>query len=107
MTTTVESGTTTPVDIGTLIARSPETKNGRAYIAGTGVLVMRIAGWYRLGWSAEEIARQVVLTLAQVHAALAYYHANYDEIEAQIAEEGSLYEQGLREYQEKLEKREA
>jgi hypothetical protein len=30
------------------------------------------------------------LTLAQVHAALAYYHANSDEIEADIAQEAQL-----------------
>jgi hypothetical protein len=29
------------------------------------------------------------LTLAQVHAALAYYHVNRDEIETDIAEEGA------------------
>jgi homoserine acetyltransferase len=31
------------------------------------------------------------LTLAQVYAALAYYHANRDEIEADLAEEDAEY----------------
>jgi hypothetical protein len=31
------------------------------------------------------------LSLAQVYAALAYYHANRDEIEADLAEEDSEY----------------
>lgn len=33
------------------------------------------------------------MTLAQVHAALAYYHANREEIEQDIAEEEAVAEQ--------------
>lgn len=45
-------------------------------------------GWYKLGWSPEEIVdRRGHLSLAQVYAALASYHANRDEIEADIAAE--------------------
>ena len=43
-------------DIGTLIAQSPGVCGGRPRIAGTGVSVRRIVGWYKLGWSPEEIA---------------------------------------------------
>jgi uncharacterized protein (DUF433 family) len=79
---------TAPVDIGTLITRSPAIRGGRPRIAGTGVTVQRIVGWYKLGNSPEEIAHQYGhLSLAQVHAALAYYHANREEIEAAIAED--------------------
>jgi uncharacterized protein (DUF433 family) len=40
------------------------------------------------GLSPEEIALEYPhLTLAQVHAALAYYHANRDEIENDIAQD--------------------
>ena len=82
---------TTLVDIGTLIVRSPEIRNGQPRIAGTGVTVRRIVGWYKLGLSPEEIAEEFGhLTLAQVHAALAYYHANQAEIEAIIAAEEKL-----------------
>lgn len=92
----------TSVDIGTLITKSPEMKSGRPVISGTGVMVMRIAGWYKLGLSPEEIAREIPhLTLAQVYAALAYYHANKEEIEAQIAEETELYEKYAKESEEK------
>ena len=39
--------------------------------------------WYQTGMSPEEIALEYPhLSLAQVHAALAYYHANREEIEA-------------------------
>jgi uncharacterized protein (DUF433 family) len=76
------------IDIGTLIESSPEIRNGGPCIAGTGVAVRRIAGWHNLGLTPEEIAAKIErLTLAQIHAALAYYHANRNEIEADIAAE--------------------
>ena len=79
---------TITVDIGTLIVQTPDIRGGRPRIAGTGVTVQRIAGWYKLGLTPEEIADRIGhLTLAQVHAALAYYHANRDEIEAAIRAE--------------------
>src|SRR5947209_19741793 len=78
----------TTVEIGSLITRTPEVRGGRPRIAGTGVTVRRIVGWYKLGFTPEEITREIPhLTLAQVHAALAYYHANREEIEADIAAE--------------------
>lgn len=79
---------TAVVDIGSLITRSPRIRGGRPRITGTGVTVRRIVGWYKLGLTPEEIASEIPhLTLAQVHAALAYYHANREEIERDMAEE--------------------
>lgn len=76
------------VDIGSLIARSPEIRGGRPRIAGAGVTVNRIARWHNLGLSPEEIAAKFGhLSLAQIHAALTYYHANRSEIEADIQAE--------------------
>ena len=67
---------------------NPEVRGGRPKIAGTGLTVSRIAVWYKVGMTPDEIALEYPhLTLAQVHAALAHYHANRDEIEADIAEE--------------------
>jgi uncharacterized protein (DUF433 family) len=87
------------IDIGTLITRSPEIRGGRPRIAGTGVTVRRIVGWYKLGLTPEEIARRVGhLSLAQVHAALAYYHANREEIEADMAAEEEKAERLEREH---------
>ncbi|MBI3693493.1 MAG: DUF433 domain-containing protein [Acidobacteria bacterium] len=87
----------TIVDIGTLIERSPEIRKGRPCIAGTGVTVRRIAGWHNLGLTPEEIAARIEhLTLAQIHAALAYYHANRDEIDSDIANEETVSEEILR-----------
>jgi uncharacterized protein (DUF433 family) len=77
-------------DIGSYIVSTPEMKHGRPRIAGTGITVHRIAIWYKLGHSPEEIAYQYGhLTLAQVYAVLAYYHANRDQIEAEIAADES------------------
>jgi uncharacterized protein (DUF433 family) len=82
----------TLVDIGTLITRDPQLRGGRPIIAGTGTSVRRIAVLYKQGLHAEEIVSEMGhLTLAQVYAALAYYHANRDEIEADLAEEEAEY----------------
>ena len=76
------------VEISALIERNPALRGGRPILAGTGVSVHRIAGWYKLGATPEEIAENFGhLSLAQVHAALAYYHANREEIEGYLGEE--------------------
>jgi uncharacterized protein (DUF433 family) len=78
----------TSTDIGTLIVRSPEIRDGRPRVAGTGVTVRRIVTWYQLGLNAEEIADRIgYLTIAQVYAALTYYHVNREEIDADLAAE--------------------
>jgi uncharacterized protein (DUF433 family) len=78
----------TVVNIGSLIVQTPGIHGGRPRIAGTGVTVRRIVGWYKLGLSPEEIAERVEhLTLAQIYAALAYYHANRESIETDFANE--------------------
>ena len=76
------------VDIGTMIVRTPEIRGGRPRIAGTGVTVRRIVVWRQQGLTPEQIADEVGhLSLAQVYAALAYYHANREEIETDLAAE--------------------
>ena len=76
------------VDIGSLITRTTGICGGRPRIAGTGVSVRRIVVWHKLGLAPEEIADRIGhLSLAQVHAALAYYHANREAIEADLATE--------------------
>jgi uncharacterized protein (DUF433 family) len=78
----------TLTDIGTLIVSSPEIRGGRPHLSGTGVTVHRVVSWYQLGLEPEEIADHLGhLSLAQVHAALAYYHANRQEIEADLRAE--------------------
>ncbi len=80
-------------DIGTLIVRTPGICGGRPRIAETRISVQRIAAWYKTGMNAEEIVERMGnVTLAQVYAALTYYHANREEIEAYIASEKTDYE---------------
>jgi len=79
---------TTLTDIGAFITQTPDICGGRPRIAGTGASVRRIVGWYKLGLTPDEIATEIPhLDLAQVHAALAYYHANRDEMDAAMAAE--------------------
>ena len=89
----------TPVDIGSLITRSPEIRGNRPRIAWTGVTVRQIACMSNLGNIPEEIAAEYPhISLAQVHAALAYYYANRDEIEADLAAEEAAEEEYKRKY---------
>ncbi|MBV9938507.1 MAG: DUF433 domain-containing protein [Acidobacteriaceae bacterium] len=84
---------TSQVEIGTLLDRDPAIRAGRPKIASTGVTVIRVAGWRKMGLAAEEIATQYGhLSLAQVHVALAYYHANPQEIEADLTDEEAFAE---------------
>jgi len=77
--------TTATVDIGTLITQSLDIRGGRPRIAGAGVTVQRIVVLYRLGLEPDEIASEIEhLSLAEVHAALAYYHANRELIDRWI-----------------------
>jgi uncharacterized protein (DUF433 family) len=86
-------------DIDTLITQTPGICGGRPRIAGTGVSVRRVAGWYKLGQTPDEIATQIPhLTLAQVHAALAYYHANQEAMDAEMAAEGAAADRLEREH---------
>ena len=86
------------VDIGSFITRTPGTVGGRPRIDGTRVTVQAVAICYKHGMSPEEIAFNYGhLSAAQVYAALTYYHANREEIEADIAEEAELYDRLARE----------
>ncbi|MGB7442144.1 MAG: DUF433 domain-containing protein [Coleofasciculaceae cyanobacterium] len=89
--------TTISIDIGTLITRTPGLDGGCPHIAGKGVTVRRIVTWYKRGLNAEEISDRVAhLTLAEIYAALAYYHANKTEIESDLAIQAAEAKRHLR-----------
>ncbi len=91
----------TVTDIGTLIEQSPGVCDGRLRIAGTGVSVRRIVGFYKQGCTPEETVRRIGhITLAQVYAALTYYHANHETMEAEFAAEDALYDRLEREHRD-------
>ena len=91
------------VEIGTLLVRSPDVCGGRLRIDGTRMTVNQLVVWYKQGYTPEEIADQYPhLTLAQVYTALAYYHANRDEIEVDLAAEKIEADRLERKYQQTL-----
>ena len=60
----------------------------RPRIAGRRITVADVVIWHeRLGRSPDEIAADHDVTLADVHAALAYYFDHRDEIERHVAED--------------------
>jgi uncharacterized protein (DUF433 family) len=69
------------------IVRTPDICGGKPRIAGHRITVQNIAVWHdRLGWSADEIASEYDLKLADIYAALAYYFAHREEIDQSIRE---------------------
>jgi uncharacterized protein (DUF433 family) len=86
-----------------LIIRSPETCGNRPRINGTRMTVGRIATLWQQGLSAEAIYREYPhLTLVQIYAALAYYHANGQEIEQGLAQDQADYERYSQIYAEEI-----
>lgn len=86
-------------EIGSLLAHNPQIRHGRPCIAGTGITVHRIAILHNLGHSPEEVVRRYEhLPIAGVHAALAYYHANRQEVDAEIARDEADAEQIEKEF---------
>jgi len=67
-----------------LITRDPRLRGGRPIIAGTATSVRAIAVMYKQGLTPEEITGELPLSLAQVYAAIAYYHLYSEEIEADL-----------------------
>ena len=78
-----------------LIVRLAGVCGGRATIAGHRVRVLDIVLWHEhQGLAPDEIVSQVPsLTLAEVHAALAYYFDHREEIQEEIRAERTQAEQ--------------
>lgn len=75
-----------------LLVKTPGICGGKVRIDGTRITIHRIAVLYKQGQNAEEIARTYPhLSLGQIYTALAYYHANRDEVEAELAQEDDEY----------------
>ena len=74
------------------IAKTPGVCGGRARIAGHRVRVLDIVAWSEhQGMTPDEIVSHVPsLTLADVHAALAYYFDHLEEIQEEMRAEKAL-----------------
>jgi uncharacterized protein (DUF433 family) len=91
--------TTAGIDIGKLIACDADICGDRPRIAGTRITVGRIATLWKQGLTPEEIADNWgYVTLAQIYAALAYYHANRDAIEQALQQDEEDYDRLYAEY---------
>lgn len=87
------------IDIGTMIRSDPGIRGGRPRIAGTGVTVRRMVSWWKMGYAVDDIADEYPnLAVAQVYAALAYYHANRAQLDRAFAAEEAEEEQMEREF---------
>ena len=65
---------------------TPGVRSGKPRIAGTRICVSDIVIWTEQGQSPDEIVTEFPhLTLADVYAALAYYHDHREEIDRQIS----------------------
>lgn len=68
------------------VTRDRNILGGIAVVADTRTPIRAIAGYYQLGMDADEILQSLPhLTLAQVHAALAYYFDHQKQIDREIA----------------------
>lgn len=66
---------------------------GKPRISGHRITVQNIVIWHEmLGRSADEIAAEYDLSLADVYAALAYYHDNREIIDKSIREQETFVE---------------
>jgi uncharacterized protein (DUF433 family) len=70
-----------------LISTAPHVRGGRPCVAGTSIEVAVIAIEKIIhGRTPEDIAADYELSLPQVYAAIAYYYAHKDQIDAAIQE---------------------
>ena len=83
---------TTQTDIKYIVI-DPEIYGGRPTVAGHRIAVIDVAVWMQQGMTPDEIAHQFHLTLAEVHAALAYYYDHKAELDERLdADERMLAE---------------
>lgn len=82
------------VALDEMLVTDPDVCGGRIRIDGTRITVERVATLYKQGQSPEDIAQTYPqLSLSQVYAALAYYHANRAEIEAALTAADAQYDE--------------
>ena len=82
------------VDIGALIYTDPDVRDGRPCLAGTAMSVHAVAARYRDGETAEEISADLPdIPPSHLHAAIAYYLADRDRIDAELDAESTSYDE--------------
>ena len=75
------------------IETTPGIAGGRPRVAGRRITVADVAVWHeRLRLSPDEISAGYDLSLAEVHAALAYYFDHRDAVDRSLADAAALAE---------------
>lgn len=81
------------VALDAMLVKTPDVCGGRLRIDGTRITVHRISALYKQGQTAEDIIQTYShLSYAQVYVALAYYHKNKAQIDAELAAMDLEYE---------------
>jgi uncharacterized protein (DUF433 family) len=87
------------------IETTPGVMGGKPRIAGHRITVEDIAIWHHeLGNNVEQIANDYDLSLADVYAALAYYHDHKEEIDISLQEGEKFVEEMKKKIPSKLKK---
>jgi uncharacterized protein (DUF433 family) len=96
--------TTTARVVYSHITKDPGVCGGEACIDGTRITVKDIVCLHEEGHTPDQMLHVFAtpLTLAQVYAALAYYHDHTEEIEASYAEEDKTMDESERKRAEYL-----
>ena len=85
---------------------TPGVMGGKPRIAGHRISVQNVVIWHNeMGYSVEKIAEDYNLSLADVYAALAYYHDHKEEVDKSIVEGEKFVEEMKRQYPSKLKKK--
>jgi uncharacterized protein (DUF433 family) len=73
------------------IEKSPGVAGGKPRIAGRRITVQNIVVWHeRMGKSVDEISAEYDLSIADIHAALAYYFDHREEIDESLRASNDL-----------------
>ena len=100
----INPAATTTASPSSHIESTADTCGGKPRIAGTRIRVQDVVVWHeRMGLSADEIvSRYPHLTLADVYAALAFYHDHRGQIDSEMAAGRELVEEMRRLHPSKL-----
>jgi len=85
------------------IEMTPDTVGGKPRVAGRRITIQNIVIWHEwMGLSADEIATDYDLLLAEIYAALAYYYDNPQEIDQAIRDSQAYVEEMKKKIPSKL-----
>ena len=88
-----------PTVLATDLVRTPGICGGRLRIEGTRMTVNQIVTLHKQGLSAEEIVAQYPRrTMSEIYTVLAWYHANKDEFDKELAAEAVEQEKLRRQF---------